>query len=182
MKAEKLAPYVTRFHLREHTASALELLNACEWLIQHGISPEQIIVNDRADVAEIAAVKGVQLAWHSLPVERVKRTFKQLVVGKSVHSIEEAEQAERMGCDYLLFGHIYSTNSKPGLPPRGLAALEQIVNSVQLPVIAIGGIRPHHVASIANTGAAGIAVMSGILAAPDSVNAALQYIHAIHRI
>jgi thiazole tautomerase (transcriptional regulator TenI) len=178
-KAIMLAPYVTAFHLRERKATALELLQACRQLIDGGVPKHKIIINDRVDVAAVAGVRGVQLAWHSLPVHSVKQTFSQLTVGKSVHSCDEAALAEQEGCDYVLCGHIYATFSKPNLPPRGVDILRDIVDQVHIPVIAIGGIQPQHVSAIAETGAAGIAVMSGILNAPNMIDSARDYVGAM---
>lgn len=178
-KAILIEPYVTAFHLRERTASALELMKACSKLIEGGIARHKIIINDRADVAAVAAVRGVQLAWHSLPIARVKWAFPQLNAGKSVHSREEAQQAECDGADYVLCGHIFATHSKPDLPPRGVEVLREIVTSVHIPVIAIGGIQPQHMSAMASSGAAGVAVMSGILQATDVVAAAKSYREAM---
>lgn len=177
--AGQIAPYVTAFHLRERSVTSLELLRACEQLVSEGVSPRSIIINDRADVAVAAGVKGVQLAWHSMPVDAVKRSFSRLMIGKSVHSCEEARQAEQAGSDYVIFGHVFATASKATAPPRGIEALRQTASSVQIPVIAIGGILPKHVSAIAHAGAAGIAVMSGILEAGDSLAAVKAYAAAM---
>ncbi|MEK1830709.1 thiamine phosphate synthase [Priestia megaterium] len=72
----------------------------------------KIIVNDRVDVAHALKAKGVQLAYHSLDVSVVIDAFPSLIVGKSVHSVEEALEAEKDGAHYILYGHIYSTHSK----------------------------------------------------------------------
>ncbi|WP_017812439.1 thiamine phosphate synthase [Paenibacillus shenyangensis] len=97
------------------------------------------------------------------------------LLGRSVHSIAQAVQAEREGMDYLFYGHIYETASKPGVAARGLEQLKQICAAVDIPVIAIGGIQPHHAEELISAGAAGIAVMSGIFAAEHPAQQVAAY-------
>ncbi len=146
-----------------------------ELLIDKKVPPSKIIINDRVDVAYISNVKGVHLAYHSLPVETVKLKFADLTVGCSVHSLEEAQIAEQQGADYVIFGHVYSTQSKPGLIPKGLEQLSFISELISIPVIAIGGIKPTNSRDVIVAGAQGIAVMSGILEAEDPLEAVQQY-------
>lgn len=81
-------------------------------------------------------------------------------IGVSVHSVKEAEEAEKLGASYLTAGHVFATDCKRGLPPRGLEFLEEICNSVTVPVYAIGGIHPGNLWKIKETGAAGACMMS----------------------
>ena len=97
-----------------------------------------------------------------------------LRIGRSVHEAAEARIAARDGADYVFFGHVYHSASKPGLPARGLAALADTAGSTAIPVLAIGGIEPRHVPELLQHGAAGIAVMGGIWNARPS-EAAQQY-------
>lgn len=78
----------------------------------------------------------------------------------SVHSVEEAKTAERLGAQRLVTGHIFATECKINFAPRGLEYLHTIVNSVGIPVVAIGGIKPENYIDVVNCGAADIAVMS----------------------
>lgn len=81
-------------------------------------------------------------------------------IGVSVHSLEEALEAERLGASYITAGHIFSTDCKPGLAPRGVEFLENVCKGVKIPVYAIGGIHPDNLEKIAQTGAAGACMMS----------------------
>lgn len=86
-------------------------------------------------------------------------------IGTSVHSVEEAREAEKLGATYLTAGHIYATDCKKGVPPRGLEFLSEVCHAVDIPVYAIGGI---HVdgsqwKEIGKCGAAGGCVMSEIM-------------------
>ncbi|KIL52062.1 thiamine phosphate synthase [Jeotgalibacillus soli] len=165
---------VDYIHIREKNATAKELLNYIDSLLSLGVPAHKLIVNDRVDVAWTQTI-GVQLAYHSLNAEMVKDFFPSLLVGASVHSVEEAHIATSAGADYLLYGHIFPTNSKPNQTPRGLSALEQVVEASTVPIIAIGGILPWHVPLIQQTGAAGIALMSGVMNAIDPLLAIQSY-------
>ena len=85
------------------------------------------------------------------------------VVGVSVHSVEEAVEAEKMGVYYVTTGHIFETSCKPDLAPRGLEFLKQVCESVKIPVYAIGGIDPQNIAQIVQAGADGACIMSGFM-------------------
>lgn len=167
-------------HVREKHRSANEVFELVDELIRSGVRPGKIIINDRVDVAHVLNVGGVQLAFHSLGVSEIRRNFADLRVGKSVHSYEEAIQAERDGADFILYGHIYSTSSKEGLIPKGLMELRRLTKSLRIPVIAIGGITPDKLKELRVSGAGGIAVMSGIMDAEDTVQAAKSFQAALH--
>lgn len=81
-------------------------------------------------------------------------------IGVSVHSISEAETAEMLGASYLIAGHIFATDCKKGLKPRGLEYLSDISEAVKIPVLGIGGISLERLSSVLQTGAAGACVMS----------------------
>jgi thiazole tautomerase (transcriptional regulator TenI) len=168
-------PYVDTIHLREKQMTAKELGNLVSSLLDQGVPASKMVVNDRVDVAVVYSLKGVQLAYHSLDVKRVKDHFPSLQVGCSVHSLEEALAAARHGADYFVYGHIFPTASKKGLQPRGIQALTQIANEVPIPVIGIGGITVENAVHVLNAGAKGIAVMSGVFLAKDPVSAVKAY-------
>ena len=87
------------------------------------------------------------------------------IVGTSVHSVEDAIVAEKLGAGYLTAGHIYMTDCKKGLPPRGLTFLHEICQAVQIPVYGIGGIKIDEVqlSELKTAGSAGGCVMSGMM-------------------
>ncbi|TDL30879.1 thiazole tautomerase TenI [Jeotgalibacillus sp. S-D1] len=163
---------VDNFHIREKTAAARDLLLYVDELLHRGVPASKLVINDRIDVA-LARGLAVQLAYHSLPIQDVKKTWPDIRTGVSVHSVDEAREAADGGADYVFFGHVFQTGSKPGLEPKGISALEQVVNHCPIPVIAIGGIKPHHVPLIQQAGAAGVAVLSGVMGAADP-QAAIQ--------
>lgn len=85
------------------------------------------------------------------------------LAGVSVHSVDEAVEAEKMGVDYVIAGHIFETDCKKGLAPRGLDFLKQVCNAVKIPVYAIGGINADNINSVAQAGADGACIMSGFM-------------------
>ena len=97
--------------------------------------------------------------------EGEKAQFRTL--GASCHSVADAREAQRLGCTYITAGHIFATDCKKGLEPRGLAFLQDVCRSVEIPVYAIGGISPEKMSSVRAAGAAGACVMSGLMTCPD---------------
>ncbi|QDP39480.1 thiazole tautomerase TenI [Radiobacillus deserti] len=172
---EEIHPYLTALHIREKEKTAREIYQLVEQLRTKNVPLSKIVINDRVDVAQVMRVQGTHLAYHSLPIDQVKEHFPQLRVGCSVHSLEEALRAQAQGADYVTFGHIFETQSKPGVNPRGLEQLRTITASVTIPVIGIGGIQPSHVQSVVEAGADGIAVMSGILEAENPLEMVKEY-------
>lgn len=90
-------------------------------------------------------------------------TFYQ--IGTSVHSVEEAVEAEKLGASYLVAGHIYATDCKKGVPPRGIGFLKEVCDAVRLPVYGIGGIHfePEQWRELVRAGAKGGCIMSGMM-------------------
>lgn len=90
------------------------------------------------------------------------------MLGASCHSVEEAREAQDLGCTYITAGHIFTTDCKAGLPGRGTIFLREVCESVRLPVFAIGGIRAENISGVRAAGAAGACVMSGCMCCEDA--------------
>ena len=140
-----------------------------------------LIVNDRVDVALAVGADAVQRTSTSLPIEDIRAIAdKRLRIGVSVHSLEEAVEAELKGADWVVFGPVYDTPSKRAYgPPQGVARLERVAATVRLPVIAIGGINPERVREVQQGGARGVAVISAILAAESPGDATRRFLEAL---
>lgn len=106
---------------------------------------------------------GVQLSFpnRNLPVSGE--------FGVSVHAPEEAAALRESSAAYLIAGHVFPTDCKKGVPPRGLEFLQKVCQNARQPVYAIGGITPERVPSVLQAGAAGYCVMSALMKAPDPV-------------
>lgn len=85
------------------------------------------------------------------------------VIGSSVHSIDEAERAYRMGATYITAGHVYVTDCKRGLAPRGVSFLKSVCEAVPIPVYGIGGINKNNIQEVLDAGAAAGCIMSGAM-------------------
>lgn len=178
--AREVEPLVDKFHIREKQKTAKDLLEDVQFLIQEGIPLNKIIINDRIDVACVLKTD-VQLAFHSLPVEVVKQTFPHLRAGCSIHTVYEAIQAQKKGADFLLYGHVFETNSKKGKTPRGFEELAALKQAVEIPVLAIGGIKPENVKEVLKTGVDGIAIMSGVWQATEPYRVVKQYVQQLNQ-
>lgn len=85
------------------------------------------------------------------------------VLGASCHSVDEAKEAQALGCTYITAGHIFETSCKPGLAARGLTFLQHVTQAVSIPVWAIGGVMPENISLVRSAGAVGGCVMSGFM-------------------
>lgn len=135
-----------------------------------------VIVNDRVDIALASGAHGAQLTSHSLTLEQARTFAPKFPLGASVHSVTEGIAAADGGADWLVAGHVYSTPSHPGQPGRGAELVGAIAAATPIPCIAIGGIRPEHVAPLRTAGAHGVAVIRGIWDARDAERAAFDYV------
>ena len=110
-----------------------------------------------------------RLAWPAihLPFPLFQEQWQELrafnVCGTSVHSVEDAAWAQEHHAGYVTAGHVFSTDCKPGLPPRGLGFLERVCSAVEIPVYAIGGITEKNVELIRGTKASGACMMSNMM-------------------
>lgn len=89
-------------------------------------------------------------------------------IGASTHSVEEAREAQNLGATYITAGHVFVTDCKKDLAPRGLAFLRAVCESVTIPVYAIGGVSEKNIAAVRQCGAAGACVMSGLMQSAEA--------------
>jgi thiamine-phosphate pyrophosphorylase len=136
----------------------------------------RLLINERLDLAQAVAADGVHLAGSSLPTAVARRLLgPQALIGVSTHSASEAFAAADAGADFVTFGPIYPTPSKAAYgPPVGLDALRTACAQAPLPIFALGGIKDAHIPELKAAGAAGIALISAILAAPEPRQAAAE--------
>jgi thiamine-phosphate pyrophosphorylase len=135
------------------------------------------VVNDRLDVAA-AVGAGVHVGQDDHPSEARRRIGSEAELGISVSSPEQAIEAQRAGADYLGVT-IWATSTKPEAMPVGIDGLRAVVEAISLPVVAIGGIHPDNVRDALEAGAAGVAVVSAVGAAPDPVAATRRLVEAV---
>lgn len=148
-------------------------------LREHDLSPERYSsLTNKA--AEICGRHGVPLIPHShyIPgIDYIQLKMSALeegsgmngfrYTGVSVHSPEEAKTAEELGADFLIAGHIFPTDCKKDLPPRGIEYLRSVCSAVTVPVYGIGGISPENISLVRSAGAAGACIMSSLMTCDD---------------
>jgi thiazole tautomerase (transcriptional regulator TenI) len=145
-----------------------------------------LVVNDRVDIALASGARAIQLTSRSIDAADTMRALRATApgtphpaLGLSVHSAAEARAAGAGdGISWLVVGHVFETPSHAGEPARGATVLHDVCAATTLPVIAIGGVRPEHVAALLADGAYGVAVIRGIWRADDAESAAAEYLSA----
>ena len=165
---EVLAAGVRAVQLRDKEAPARDLLAVARRLrrvtARHGAL---LIVNDRLDVAVAAGADGVHLGPADVPVAAARRVVPDgFLVGHSTDDPRVARQAEADGADYLGCGTVFPTTSKADAGAViGAGGLAAVARAVRLPVLAIGGVTAERIPGLRGSGAAGVAVISAVMAA-----------------
>ncbi|MCI9636302.1 MAG: thiamine phosphate synthase [Hungatella sp.] len=126
------------------------------------------IVNDNVDIAIACKADGVHVGQEDLAAGEVRRRIgDEMILGVSVHTVEEARQAVRDGADYLGLGAVFPTSTKPDADPMSREILRAICDAVDVPVVAIGGINRDNLLRLAGSGVDGVALVSAIFSAED---------------
>ena len=127
-----------------------------------------LVVNDYAEVAASVPVEGIHLGQDDDSLSHArKKAGRHLLLGKSTHSFEQAVAAEREGADYIGFGPIFATPTKPDYQPIGLTGIKRVHNEVTVPIFCIGGIKIDNLDQLVAAGTRRVAIVSGLLKAPD---------------
>lgn len=127
-----------------------------------------LLVNDDVAVAERLPLSGVHVGQDDVPIAEVRsRVKRSIIVGKSTHSISQAIAAEKEGADYIGFGPVFATPTKPDYQPVGLGDIRQVYRSVAIPVFCIGGIKLENLPVVLAAGGQRAVIVSGLLQAAD---------------
>ncbi|MEZ4523144.1 MAG: thiamine phosphate synthase [Thermomicrobiales bacterium] len=139
------------------------------------------LVNDRIDIALASGADGVHLGVDDLPVEAARSILgPDAIIGYSPETEEDRERAVRDGASYLGVGPVFGTTTKADAGPAlGLPAFRQVVRSVDIPVIGIGGIDRSNARSVRAAGAVGVAVVSSVFFADHPATAAREIVEAM---
>ncbi|MBE5108434.1 thiazole tautomerase TenI [Bacillus thuringiensis] len=179
--AMQIESEIDYLHIREREKSTKELYEGVESLLNKGFPASKVVINDRIDIAILLNIPRVQLGYRSADVRLVKEKFSYLHVGYSVHSLEEAIVAFKNGADSLVYGHVFPTDCKKGVPARGLEEIADIARCLSIPITAIGGITPENTMDVLAHGVSGIAVMSGIISSSNPYRRAKYYKESIRK-
>lgn len=168
--------------LRDKTADSRRLFEAAVTMRRlTEAAGALLIINDRLDIALAADADGVHLGPDDLPVAVVRRLLPGKLIGASAGTVEEAVTAERDGADYIGTGAVYEargSKADAGAPvgPERIAAVRA---AVRLPLVGIGGIKRDNAAAVIAAGADGVAVITGVVGAPDIAAAARELLAVI---
>ena len=128
----------------------------------------KLIINDNVLVAMKMNADGIHIGQKDMSMQDAKAMIgEDKILGVSVQTVEQAMLAEQMGADYLGVGAVFPTTSKSDADAVSYEMLQSICRAVSIPVVAIGGIGVHNISKLADSGIAGVAVISAIFAATD---------------
>ncbi len=178
---EALNSGVKAVQLREKDLSGRELLHLGKKIRSLTRNHQaQFFFNERLDLALSTEADGIHCPEEGLPVAQIRERFPKVAIGKSVHSLRKALEAEKDGADFVTFSPIFSTPSKEGiLEPQGLEQLALVASSLKIPVFALGGITPERAKECVKHGAHGVAVISAILKSNDVPRTVSQFEEAL---
>ena len=175
---------VKGIQLREKDLGGRELFDLAEKVKALCVDRQaSLFINDRVDVALAVDADGIHLGGASIPIEAARALVgTDKLIGVSTHSMREAEEAERAGADFLLFGPIYFTPSKADYgEPQGLAPLKEVVKKISIPVYAIGGIKVGNIVDMKEAGVRGVALISAIMSSADPCRATQEILEILQR-
>ena len=160
---------VSVVQIREKTAETLEFYNLAlkvkEITAKYNVP---LIINDRVDVALAIDADGVHVGQSDMPCDITRKLIgENKILGVSAATIEEAKKAEKDGADYIGTGAIFPTATKDDAPSVTKKDLSDIANSINIPVVAIGGITIENAKELKDTGIAGLSVVSAIMGAEN---------------
>jgi len=141
----------------------------------------KLFINDHVDVAVAVEADGVHLGHQSMPVDAARKIVGSgMLIGASTHSVQEAQEAEARGADFVTYGPIFETPSKAQYgTPLGKATIREVKYLINIPLFALGGIKSTNVLQVLAAGADGVALISSILAADDITAASRKFMQAI---
>ena len=160
---------VTCVQLREkeldETAFLQEAKELCALCRRYGVP---FLVNDNVEIAIACGADGIHVGQEDLAAGEVRRRVgENMILGVSVHTVEEAFQAVRDGADYLGLGAVFPTSTKTDVEQMSNETLRAICDAVNVPIVAIGGINRGNILKLAGSGVDGVALVSAIFSAED---------------
>ena len=160
---------VTCVQLREkeldETAFLQEAKELCALCRRYGVP---FLVNDNVEIAIACGADGIHVGQEDLAAGEVRRRVgENMILGVSVHTVEEAFQAVRDGADYLGLGAVFPTSTKTDVEQMSNETLRAICDAVDVPIVAIGGINRGNILRLAGSGVDGVALVSAIFSAED---------------
>ena len=127
-----------------------------------------LIINDHAGIAREIAADGVHVGQDDSSIAQVRSVAgPDCIVGKSTHTLDQAIRAFNEGADYIGFGPLFATPTKPDYQPVGLEEIRSVHEAVRIPIFCIGGIKLDNLPKVIEAGAQRVVIVSGVLQATD---------------
>ena len=130
------------------------------------------IVNDNVDIAIACKADGIHIGQEDMELTNVRKLVgEDMIIGVSAHTVEEAIKAQEGGADYIGIGAVFATSTKTDVDVLSFETLKSICEAVDIPTVAIGGIKKDNICKLKGSGIDGVAVVSAIFAANDIATA-----------
>lgn len=154
---------------REKNKSTKEMITEAKHLKKICDGKATFLINDRIDVALAVDADGVHIGKEDMPFETTKILLgKDKIIGITVHNLEEALEAEKLGVDYIGLAPIFETDTKKDAKkPCGIEMIEKIRKEVNLPIVAVGGIDKENVKEVIKAGADSVVSIKAVLISND---------------
>lgn len=153
----RAAPRATILQLRAPHLTTRQLEREADELVAN--SPVPVLISSRVDVALACGAAGINLPERDISTQDARRLAGDRLVGRSVHSVKDAIEAELEGCDYVIYGPVWESATHPDLAPVGVGSLTDVASAVHIPLIAIGGVTEPRIEECHRAGAAGYAAI-----------------------
>ncbi|UMZ73178.1 Thiamine-phosphate synthase [Natranaerofaba carboxydovora] len=142
----------------------------------------KFIVNDDVDIAMLVGADGIHVGQDDLPVNEIRKLVgEEMLIGLSTHSPKQAKEAASSGADYIGVGPVFKTNTKEDVvEPVGLSYVDYVYKNMDIPFVAIGGIKKHNIQEVMEKGAYCFAMVTEIVEAddiPDRIEKIRELLH-----
>ena len=170
---------VTVVQIREKTADTLDFYNLAlkvkEITTKYDVP---LIINDRVDIAMAIDADGVHVGQSDMPCDVTRKLIgKDKILGVSANTVKEAQKAQKDGADYIGTGAVFPTATKDDADSVSIDELKEVVESIDIPVVAIGGITLENASELNGTGIAGLSVVSAIMSADNPKKASEELLN-----
>jgi thiamine-phosphate pyrophosphorylase len=181
LAAEFIAGGVGVLQIRAKHATDVDLLAWTRAVLTVSVpAGVPLLVNDRPAVAVSAGADGCHVGQDDWPIAEVRRSVSgEMIIGKSTHSLAQALAAQDEGADYIGFGPIFATPTKPDYRPIGAADIDQMARQIRIPHFCIGGVKLENVAMLRVQGAQRVVIVSGLLQSADPAAYAREVCHLL---
>ena len=154
--------------LRDKNGSAKDILSFCRYAKKIIAGKTLFILNDRVDLSILAGTDGIHLGQEDISYNLARKLMgPKAIIGVSCQRLEQATSAQKAGADYIGFGSVFKTKTKPDRQPMDLEVLKSVINKIKIPVFPIGGINYKNLDQLTALGVKRVALCRDILLAKD---------------